>query len=146
MTVHTSATTREHLNEDLLLPNTRGYLRIALNFVEHIAMAALMGWLNPGSRMAPNRVGSIGIISSAHRRQRHICSRQNNLQSIVQILCRAGCADKEDTLKPILRGASMDDFITKVACIADEICKWAVDGVVSLLSQTSQHVVARQRI
>ncbi|KAH8707137.1 hypothetical protein GQ44DRAFT_628927 [Phaeosphaeriaceae sp. PMI808] len=149
MTVHTSATTREHLDGDLLLPNTRGYLRIALNFVEHMAMAALMGWFNLGSRGPPNSVGreppnsegSIGNTGSQFSAR----PGDNDTLVVDKVTCNqefeffAGqvMPTKEDTLKAILRGASMDDFITKVACNADEICKWAVDGVVSLLSQTN---------
>ncbi|CAO2654025.1 Nn.00g107580.m01.CDS01 [Neocucurbitaria sp. VM-36] len=132
MTVHTSATTREHLDGDLLLPNTRGYLRIALDFVEHMATAALMGWFSPGSRRAPNGAGSIGIGSQSPARPS-----DNDTLVVDKVTCNQefeflagqGMPTKEDALKSILRGASMDDFITKVACNADEICKWAVDGV-----------------
>ncbi|KAF2801944.1 uncharacterized protein BDZ99DRAFT_552221 [Mytilinidion resinicola] len=141
MTVHTSATTKEHLDGDLLLPNTRGYLRIALNFVEHMAMAALMGWFRDPS--------SNGVDSQPPARPG-----DNDTLVVDKVTCNQefqyftgqGMPTKEDILKSILRGASMDDFITKVACNASEICKWAVDGVVSLLSQTSPFLVSRQRI
>ncbi|KAH7371744.1 hypothetical protein BKA66DRAFT_514077 [Pyrenochaeta sp. MPI-SDFR-AT-0127] len=110
MTVHTSATTREHLDGYLLLPNTRGYLRIALNFVEHITMAALIGWFNPGPRGVPNGVDSISIGSQIPARPG-----DNDTLIVDKVTCNQefeffagqGMPTKEDTLKSA-SGLSME--------------------------------------
>jgi hypothetical protein len=135
MTVHTSATTKEHLDEDLMLPNARGYLRIALNFVENMAFAAMIGWFDPPNSPTSNDLGSQSNDTATR-------PGDNDTLIVDKVTCNQefeffagqGMPSKEETLKSILRGASMDDFINKVACNADEICKWAVDGVVSLQS------------
>ncbi|KAH3913741.1 hypothetical protein HBH56_107100 [Parastagonospora nodorum] len=108
MTVHTSATTRKHLDEDLILPNARGYLRIALNFVEYMAMAAMMGWFDTGSRGASNSITSSGIASQFNV----TATRPGNNNTLVvdKVTCNQefeffagqGMPSKEDTLKSIL--------------------------------------------
>lgn len=123
--VHTTATTMEHLDNDWIRPNTKGYLRMAYDFAEALAMANAFGWLE--ENVPIGTPGDVGPLAPADT-DKAVCSQM--------ITTRAqGDPSPDDIINALRRDqVTEDDFINNVACKFSEICELSLDGVVSYSS------------
>jgi hypothetical protein len=119
--VHTSATPLEHGDGDFLLPNTRGYLRMAYDFAEAIVFANAAGWLHQEAGL------TISIARNESETGKVVCMQDRS--GYVGL----GEPSSTDIMNSILRGKTEDDFVNNVACNRTEICKMSTDGFVSSL-------------
>jgi len=138
--VHTSTTTWEHQEGSFVTPNGSGYLRMAYDFLEGIALANVFGWLNerqafsgiatPVSSDAAVTAGSIsppftsfaanGFNSSAPTKT-VVCSQARP----------TGAPDYNNVVKTLFGGLSQLDFIFKVACNETAVCNNSPNSNVS---------------
>ena len=140
--VHTSTTTWEHEEGSFVTPNGQGYLRMAYDFLERIAIANTLGWFNgrpgfvstatPASRGAKVTAGSmpapfanstaIGFNSSAPT-DLVVCSQARP----------TGAPDSNGIAQVLFEGFSQPDFISKIACNESAVCTNTPDSSVGYL-------------
>lgn len=123
--IHPSATPLEHSDGDFILPNTRGYLRMAFDFAEAIVWAYGLEWATssgastplPGPPSPPGTDDkNVGVV---------ICEQYRSWGN------SQGEPTTDEIMKSILRNYNdEDEFISKAACNVTEICKWANNGFV----------------
>ena len=129
--VHTTTTTWEHQEGSFVTPNGPGYLRMAYDFLEGIALANVYGWLNvrqtftgtatPISNSPAVVTGSTSIPST-----NSVAIGFNFSAPTKTVMCsqaRSSAAPDFNTItKTVFGGLSQLDFITKVACNETAVC------------------------
>lgn len=138
--VHTSTTTWEHQEENLIMPNGAGYVRMAYDFLEGIAMANAANWLSeslvfvgtavPASTGAAVTAGSTPAPSTSHA-----AIGFNYSAATKTVLCSQArptdAPDSNNITKSLFEGLSQLDFVLKVACNETSVCKNSPNSNVS---------------
>lgn len=129
--VHTSTTTWEHREGTLIMPNGSGYLRMAYDFLEGIAMANAAGWLDerwvfvgtavPASTGAAVTAGSTPAFSTSSA-----AIGFNSSAATKTVLCSQArptdAPDLDNITNSLFEGLSQLDFVLKVACNETLVC------------------------
>ncbi|KAF1981021.1 SGNH hydrolase [Aulographum hederae CBS 113979] len=135
MKVHSSATPREHMDGDFLLPNAMGYERMAYDMAEAMVLVNAIGWLPPNtdsqaaepddqdSLKKAAAAGSIQQSGAANEVPKVVCT-EDRSQSVGQ-----GAPNSKGILDAIFRGKTKEKFVNDVACKKKEICKMSTNGL-----------------
>ena len=129
--VHTTTTTWEHQEGSFVTPNGPGYLRMAYDFLEGIALANVYGWLNVRQTFTgtatPVPNGRAVVAGSTSTPSTSSAAIGFNFsaptKTVVCSQARPTAAPDFNTItKTVFGGLSQLDFVTKVACNETAVC------------------------
>ncbi len=138
--VHTSTTTWEHQEGSFVTPNGSGYLRMAYDFLEGIALANVFGWLNERQAFSgiATPVSSGAAVTAGSTPPPFTSFAANGFNSSAPtktVVCSqarpTGAPDYNNVVKTLFGGLSQLDFISKVACNETAVCNNSPNSNVS---------------